>query len=159
MKIHETDSPSPRRSFQFTLRGLFVLVAEAALVSAALAELPPEGAVQAVEVAIIPLLGALWGALRDRSKLIGAFRGGVFAGAGQSALFALWRVGLLLFGRFRPVGATSVAVAAFEIAVVLVTSLFLGAILGFMVGVGLRMAGPPPQRTPELPSRAHDPSE
>lgn len=140
--------PVPRHLPQVTIRGLLVLVAEAALVCAALAALPEAELRGAAAVAVIPLVGALWGGLRGRRRVVSAFRGGVFAGALQSAFFALWDLLRLVLGQVHHADLNAAAVAAFEIAVVLVTSLLLGAILGLMVGAGVRLGSRPPRHEP-----------
>jgi len=151
MKAHQSRPSREARPPQLTLRGLLVLVTEAALVCAALSGLSQAEAKMGLVVTVVPLAGALWGGFRGRRTIIGAFRGGVFGGAAQSALFAVWEVGRLLMGGIRHPDLSGAAVAAYEVAVVLVASLLLGAILGLMVGAGLRLGSPPARRT--VPSR------
>lgn len=148
--------PRMIRPPQLTLGGLAVLVAEAALVSAAAAELSSGELRLAIAVGVLPLIGAAWGALRSRETVVGAFRCAVFAGALQSALFAVCELARLFLGWIGHPDLNAAAVVAYETAIVLVTSLFLGAVLSLMVGAAVRLGRPVPQPDRQSSARAAD---
>jgi hypothetical protein len=131
---------------QVTLRGLMVVVAEAALACALLAHVD-RGELYAL-LALFPLLAALWNGLRARWPFVGAFRGAVFAGALQAAIFVMAQIGLLFTGRsfFPTVGPPSLEESVYLTGVVLLSSLFLGVFVGVLVGLALNLVAPPARR-------------